>query len=420
MVTAKNLTLIILSISMFSSTTCPIGYVDRWIVRPCTSIASQVYVLCKRRPKTLIAMTASLTGIFLSRQYLKTKNERLLHAYLNNHEIRMSFLALLGATIPIEKQGPLVQSFIENMHNNKYKDAQELIDLGLQLPADQATQYTHEFLEAFKKNNREAIILWAQAGISLAKQNPLDSDILFEELLQAQKISTSDQKNPHLSSNIDDQQSNHLDNALFLICLGGKINTHEQHVTLLFHTATIEGKTRIVYYMIKAGTNVNAVDSNGNTAVHLAACNGFTGIIRVLLDNKADINLQNKRLQTPLLVAIRANIPETVWMLLRNGADVNLAAADKITPLMYAAMKGMTKYVRRLLACPNIDVHCQDAQGRTALELASNNEIKNMLIEYIKTSASDSNQSHGGSTSLFGALLKKNMGFVKDLCQLGI
>ena len=74
MVTAKNLTLIILSISMFSSTTCPIGYVDRLIVRPCTSIASQVYVLCKRRPKKLIAMTASLTGMFLARQYLKTKN----------------------------------------------------------------------------------------------------------------------------------------------------------------------------------------------------------------------------------------------------------------------------------------------------------------------------------------------------------
>ena len=163
--------------------------------------------------------------------------------------------------------------------------------------------------------------------------------------------------------------------------------------------------------LLDAGANVNAM--YGDTALYQAAENGDMDAVRLLLDYGADVNLGR---ETPLIAALygdeyskdnRAMVqllldngadvhrctdtglwsstmlaavhhPECLPLLIEAGADINYVCRGitdyySYTALMWAAEDGVTESVKILLE-NGADIHAKNKNGRTALDLAMNNQ----------------------------------------------
>ena len=163
--------------------------------------------------------------------------------------------------------------------------------------------------------------------------------------------------------------------------------------------------------LLDAGVNVNAMDNLHETALYKAAENGDIDAVRLLLDYGADVNLGR---ETPLIAALSddsknmhaivqllidngadvhrcsdiglhspvmlaaVNHPECLPLLIEAGADINYVCRGitdyySYTALMWAAEDGVTESVKILLA-NGADIHAKNKRGRTALDLAMNNQ----------------------------------------------
>lgn len=416
---SKNIIFVILSMLLLSgSATYPMSYVKRWVTGPILKITSKAFAIFKRRPKTIIATAAAATGAFMLGRVIKTKNEHLVHALNNNQEFGSAILYnIFGATVPEDEQAPFVEQLVQAIRNQDYDTAQMYLESGIRIAKDQATLYADEFIEACAHKNDEQAKFWGFAGVSLEKQNERVTNALLHVLYFSHYASTlkmGKDGNPIFGEN----HHKSLEMVRSLIKLGANIDANNPEAAQIFHLVTFKGNKTIVLELINAGININIANFKGDTALHIAAHMGYTGIIQSLLQHKALINIQNKLGQSPLIRSIMADHLDTAGFLLRNHADVNIATNDGITPLMYAAMNGMVNFVVRLLACPTIDVHMQDAQGRTALEVASTEEIRDLLREYIQSNYLDDAQAPHGTTPLMRALIMNHRGLARNLCHL--
>ena len=110
--------------------------------------------------------------------------------------------------------------------------------------------------------------------------------------------------------------------------------------------AAKQGYPLVCEALLAAGVNPNkATESTKQTALYFAAFNNQVEVIKVLLKWKADPNVQN-------------------W------------EYDQETPLHAAAAKGHAEAVTALLSAPNIDLTIQNADGKTAKDVAKDDTIK--------------------------------------------
>ena len=159
------------------------------------------------------------------------------------------------------------------------------------------------------------------------------------------------------------------------------------------------------------------ISEDGKTPLHIAAELGYVKIVRDLLENgaKSMINQPEKTGCTPLTLACMTDHRETatclmiygaainfdrafpplhaaalmgytdlVRMLLDRGAYVNLIDVKGETALHYAAYKSHKQIVQLLLQKGAI-VSCFDARRKTPVDLATDEEIKRLLENKLKT-----------------------------------
>jgi len=103
----------------------------------------------------------------------------------------------------------------------------------------------------------------------------------------------------------------------------------------------------------------------------------FDEFKRLVEVEKADINSKDWQGDTLLGYAVTYGIDPVFNYLIEKGADVN---AGRVNPLITAAEKGRLEYVKKLLD-KGANVTAKDKLGRTALDKASNEEIKTLLRE---------------------------------------
>lgn len=131
------------------------------------------------------------------------------------------------------------------------------------------------------------------------------------------------------------------------------------------------------------GIEIDVKDGGGYTALMRASSRGYKEIVEQLLQAGANVNAENRERWTPLMLAASLGYPDVVSQLIQAGAVVNAKCTGEWTALMLAAKYGHLEIVKRLLQFPGIDVNLKNSGGQTALDLAANEDIKQLIQERI-------------------------------------
>lgn len=161
---------------------------------------------------------------------------------------------------------------------------------------------------------------------------------------------------------------------------GADVNKQDSRgFTPLLNAAAI-GNAEIVLKLLTKGAEVDKAKPDTQvTPLILAAAGGHDGVIRILVDRGADINKGNSEGNTALITAARARKFNAVVVLLELGADPNKqAGANMTTALMIASRSGNAAMVEALIV-KGADKTLKNAAGLTALDVAGNDEVRNLL-----------------------------------------
>ena len=146
-------------------------------------------------------------------------------------------------------------------------------------------------------------------------------------------------------------------------------------------TAAVLGMTEIVELLIRTGADVNAVCSTGITVVELG---GLTqSVFDLLLEAGArtvsgEIPERTESVVPPMLIAVAACQLDEIRALVESGEDVNWRFENGDTYLALAAIIGNPDVVGLLIEC-GADVNAVNAEGLTAYDQASTDEIRSIL-----------------------------------------
>lgn len=188
----------------------------------------------------------------------------------------------------------------------------------------------------------------------------------------------------------------------------------------IFYACESLDKSAILRLLKEADINVNLSDNEGNTPLHIAAIYGSKEITEVLLaDQRVERNPRNKHLQTPLHCSIINGYEIECYKVLinddkidihakddRNGSILYYAAGfcfeavdlivdkcldqindktiDEMTPLHNACLQDEIDIVKRFLQIPGIKVNEENAHGDTPYTLTSDQQIKDLISNYMK------------------------------------
>ena len=123
---------------------------------------------------------------------------------------------------------------------------------------------------------------------------------------------------------------------------------------------------------------------SGEPVLHTAAFyDNEAGVTEVLLEHRVDISTKDSAGRTAFQVAMSQGNSAVAQLLLANGAEVNSKDPYDRTPLHWAARWDDGVMVRKLLEA-GAAVNVVDEDGKTPLDLASDQEVIEILKQYAK------------------------------------
>jgi ankyrin repeat protein len=166
--------------------------------------------------------------------------------------------------------------------------------------------------------------------------------------------------------------------AHFLLDLGVKLTAPAIHVVVWFGFGDVMGWLLVVGVDIEEGAGVTwSRDISVHygmllTPLHSATAQGQTEMVHFLLDRGATIDVRVRAGMTPLHLASQHGRYSVAIALLERGADVNLRMDGGVTALHLAARKGYSQVAWLLMEHGANDAALTEG-GNTALDLATKN-----------------------------------------------
>lgn len=188
-------------------------------------------------------------------------------------------------------------------------------------------------------------------------------------------------------------RSNKKEIVELLLLRGANINIKNSAGDTALIFASEAGYIEIVKLLLGKGADPNLTDYLGNTAVFVACTRGNAEMAKLLLENGADPNIKTNDGDTALMIAYDRKRIDLLKILLEKGADPNVKYNDRNTLLINATKNGQTEIVKLLLE-KGADRNIKNSLGKIALDYATKDEIRNLLIgakpvPYVGKSKSD-------------------------------
>lgn len=159
---------------------------------------------------------------------------------------------------------------------------------------------------------------------------------------------------------------------------GADIDATLQRTAL--HAAAANGNLEIVDFLIERGADVNLQDIHGRVPMFVALAEHQPEVAARLAEADTNPNVRTVDGSTLLMAAVRAEEVQLVQWALDHGIDVNAIRPEKnnATALILAARKGNAEIVRLLLAT-GADPRAVNSEGKTALDIAKDKDVKELL-----------------------------------------
>jgi serine/threonine-protein phosphatase 6 regulatory ankyrin repeat subunit A/serine/threonine-protein phosphatase 6 regulatory ankyrin repeat subunit B len=154
------------------------------------------------------------------------------------------------------------------------------------------------------------------------------------------------------------------------ILVNGKADINGRTLSGLtpLHVASIQDSSGVARYLLQVGADIHLLDDDGSTPLHAACCQGAVKVFKVLLDFKADTSKRDLYGETPIHITVARGAWHTTNYLLAvdsNGIDVKNCWGQ--TPLRLAVQGMHVALVKLLLSHPNSELNYQDNNGWTHL-----------------------------------------------------
>merc|ERR1719433_293500 len=141
------------------------------------------------------------------------------------------------------------------------------------------------------------------------------------------------------------------------------------------------GHINIVKILAPLTDNPNAPDEDGKTPIYSAARYGHSEIVKILAPLIDNPNAPNRYGFTPINGAVDNGHTEIVKILAPLIDNPNAPNRYGYTPIYFAARNGHIEIVK-ILAPLTDNPNFPDKHGRTPSEVTTNEEIKDLILEY--------------------------------------
>lgn len=162
----------------------------------------------------------------------------------------------------------------------------------------------------------------------------------------------------------------------------------KRHYPFVLELAVKCKNIEIAEFLLNLGTNPNSISSSANPLIFTALQSSDFEIANLLIQHGTDINAELS--EGPILFRFSSpyskdpDMIKLTW-LLDNDANINCRSKRyKWTPLMQASLLGYVSAVKLLLD-RGADVNIKSTTGQTALSVAANKVIKDMIKEKKKS-----------------------------------
>jgi ankyrin repeat protein len=138
------------------------------------------------------------------------------------------------------------------------------------------------------------------------------------------------------------------------------------------------GNLNEVQKLLDEGAVVNWTNECGCAALYYACFKGHVRVVKLLLDRGAQMDIKHGE---ELMMASQFGHVEIVKLLLDNGAHINIQSDGGWTALMNASLFRRVECVRLLLE-RGADMSLKDKEGKTAKDMAKEEEAKGQANHY--------------------------------------